>query len=220
MILASIQHTGTWFLIDTISKLTGKRIALLKQILTDCEEFEFLHTHITTVNHGIHEKDLLKHLRPVFLDALITTYKTIVPIRDPLAALITRENRHPELNHYYILDSFEYVARMNKANTFLFPIDLYTTYEDRLVLANNLALFLQVKTDTDEIKRIAQDWSPQNTTADTTGLKRMYLQGNYKGIKKVLKDECHFLENKPKIAEFLHTLGYGKFIWESAKVPS
>lgn len=214
MLLATVQHTGTWFLIHILEQITGKKISLFKDVLYNREPFDLLHTHITTTDAGLHDKDILKHVRPWLLDALVMLYPTVIPIRDPLASLITRENRHPELNHEYIVHSFEYVAQLDKSNVFLFPIDLHEGYIERRKLLNELAKFLNVPADTQTIKTIALNWKVKNSAVDESGLKKQYRKGYYKSIRRKLNSCCKLLESKPEIAEFLHHLGYGKFIWE------
>ena len=214
MLLATVQHTGTWFLIYILEQITGKKVSLFKEVLYNRKKFELLHTHITTTDAGVHDKDILKHIRPWLMDALVNLYPTVIPIRDPLASLITRENRHPELNHEYIVHSFQYVAQLDKSNVFLFPIDLKESYAERLELLNGLAEFMKVPANTQTIKTIALNWNVKNSAGDASGLKKQYRKGYYKSIRRKLNSSCKLLESKPEIAAFLHHLGYGKFIWE------
>lgn len=37
-------------------------------------------------------------------------FKTVIPIRDPMAAILTRETRHPQFRHFYIVDNFVSLA--------------------------------------------------------------------------------------------------------------
>ena len=213
LLIASIQHTGTWFIIDLIEKLTGERVMLVENALKELMDFDILHTHITTINYGLGNKKL-SHMPFKILDTMIHAHKTIIHVRHPLLSIITRENRHPELNHYYIIEAFNYISTLTGNNIFFFPIDLYDNFSDRHRLLNDLCSFLSVKPEKSFKMKFTSKWKIKNSAADVTGLKHKFIKGDYKSIRKRLKEECFFLENRPEIHKFLKKLGYSNLIWQ------
>ncbi len=223
--IASVQHTGVWFVINFLKQHSKiEKFIEYTNLINEKEDaedgkFTLLQSHIAIDTHGIHKNDKIKHLKPVIINSLIKTYKTIIPVRDPLMSLITRHNRHPELNHEYIVMGFTYIAGLE--NVSFFPVDIKYNQEnedtDRFNLLNALLAYLGLPTE-NYVKKYAEDWEPVNTTEDYNYLKDSYKDKNWYAIMKKIPLEFKALSNsKPIIKPFLDKLGYGELAWYDYK---
>jgi len=124
----SIQHTGTWFLIDFLKNFIPEARELtfiLEKNIKDgradirhkhaynnpLETPTIAHIHFpiaapenpkTTFEHRWYSN--LGTMRSVSIQTILTMcnfFKTVIPVRDPMAAILTREARHPQLRLFF-----------------------------------------------------------------------------------------------------------------------
>ena len=98
----TVQHTGTWFVIDFLrahSKFSDivewRNVRHLS--LKDNDKKVILHKHLP---------DPIEKDSGFFNLCLPELFKTVVPLRDPLRAVITKYRRHPEYDFEEIISGF------------------------------------------------------------------------------------------------------------------
>lgn len=198
--LGTVQHTGTWFVIDVLKQLTSTDVTLTKNLKTnEYNSVPLIHTHLR--DGGLSLKDQSK---------LIAQRKTIFTVRDPILSLITRLNRHGELtDHEQIIDGFKYIADFaNSSNIFWFPVDLPTTLDEKIKILTDMEEFLGLENNPAIINSIANEWKVHNTTEDFKHLKELYNKGYLDEIYKLMPVAFDKLYRSPKIINFLKGLGY------------
>lgn len=219
--LPTIQHTGTWFVIDILQHMGFKFTSLTHDnpiyCLEDYEEDSILHVHYP-LSEDVIDCDIYKFFSyqsmSTTLNNICTDKKcmTIIPIKDVLASIITRYGRYPEGCHKYIIDGFLFLIRIiDKHYPFYFPVDLYDSYERRI------RLLISLETYTDKIipykKSIAREWKPKNSIG-IYNLKEAYYEGNYDFIKQTIPLECEYLiKNREELQLFFERLGYKDLLW-------
>ena len=211
--LPTIQHTGTWFLIELLRNHTG-------------------------VDYFIEEKELpvTKHRKGTVLlqihfsttegwqEEILVACKAIIPVRDPLLALISRQVRHPEKDHIGIIDGFltlvEWYRKYGKKQIFTFPIDLAVTMSanERFQLIQSAIAFVDlVDDDIDWARQVhwAYKW-PIINTIGTAGdvLLGFYKTGVVTSIADTMPEEYEYLKSKEGILKpFLQEIGYQNLPW-------
>ena len=240
----TIQHTGTWFVLRFLEKL-GYQIVLPQKALHSDWVLErevpvVLHAHIvpfyykptpffkgTFVSYG---RDPLEQfvvrkdqLSVSDIKLLCHLYKTIIPIRDPLAAILTREVRGPEIRHFFIVDAYrEMIQGLSMCpNVKFFPIDLDYTFKERKSLLEKTVQHcsLEVEQYIHVINDTAKSWQKENPTPENR-FHEPYEAGDIDTIRQWLGPkwaEVQYLKNMRSIIyPFLSRLGYGKkkkLIW-------
>ncbi len=216
IIVCSVQHTGSWFAIDFLRKhsnVTGKPV-LCKQIRDEGHFPVLAGLRKTVVHFHINLKEGAEFTYPETLTNLVNHHGAIVPIRDPLRAIITRNARHPDLNHNYIVDGFLWLARAYKEmpDKFCFipinlPIDRQRTMREVLEFAD-----LPYEP---YVQKYAKQWrAPPYNVSRNTPAKTAYLLGNDWTVSNLLPEPWAYLhEHADEIAPFLRGLGYRDLMW-------
>ena len=225
--VASVPHTGSWFTINFLEKLLNCETRRITE--RGYDRVPLAHYHIGAdrigsnfgyehLEEGKIKDEYIEYFKkfPKASDIkkYAICYKTIIPVRDAWLSLITRQNRNPLLTHELIRQGFRTIAYLNNIseNVFLFPIDLYETEEDKLNLLNQLTSFVGVEND-ELVKETAKNWSARNTSEDTSGLKKEYLDGNLQAVIDALPNECEGFMSDYYIKTFMRNLGYTKLKW-------
>lgn len=159
------------------------------------------------------------------IQLLASMYPTVIPIRDPLASLLTRENRAPNLRHFYIVDAYVEVARRlaGLPNVFILPVDVPISYEERRDLLERMVAHCGIDVGesriNQEIKETAEKWAKENVTPNNI-FEEMYRSGDIEGIKARLAEkwaEVKHLKNMSGfLSNFLGEHGYNRskpLIW-------
>ena len=218
------QHTGTWFAIRLLEHFLGE-VHLIKAI----KHYEaFLHGHprkwaqrMDAGHFNIPEQVKLSQTHfhvcktEPEIQRLIDDNKTIIPVRDPMLSLITREKRHPELNpHYPWVTQFDrFVDLAEHPNCFFFPIDLYKSADEKKVLVRNLLDYVGV-TDINDVwlNNFVKKWTPVNLTAANNNIQKNlvapYQNGELDKLHARFKKSYEFLIKNDNIKKFLKTMGY------------
>ena len=207
-LIASIQHTGTWFLIDLLRNHPEVKDFWLEKDFDkiDEENISLIHTHMHLLNNEIFDQVKNK----------IDSYQTIIPVRDPMKSLITRHKRHPELDHSSIVYGFECISKLE--NVFFFPIDVYKRKSDRNKLIIDAFSFLGLSRPNVYIRRFARAWKPRRSTSKRSkiDLDKAYSNGQMDVIKNAMPEEYEILKDKEYIIRpFLESLGYKDLSWWS-----
>jgi hypothetical protein len=164
-------------------------------------------------------------LRSVPVDTIKTLcnfFKVVIPIRDPMAAILTREARHPQFRHFYIVDGFVVLATelIKHPNVMFFPVDLYDNVQDRKGLLVRLLVHLGIDITGKEelLDTIAREWSVKNITPGNK-FKALYKKGDLNSLMSMLgpkQAEVEYLQNMSSIImPFMAGLGYTreKLVW-------
>lgn len=213
--IPTVQHTGTWFVINFLSNY----IPELKEasvIVHDNEMINgpaMLHTHFPALYH---ETPLEAKSLPIDSICLLASlFKTVIPVRDPLLAILTREWRHPELRHFYIVDGFIQMADrlLGNDNVMFLPVDLPLNVSQRHNLLNRIIEHCGIENTGNITLKIAREWKHQNITPGNR-LKELYLKKDIKRLNYLLGPkvaEVRYLQNHAsKILPFMSSLGYTK----------
>lgn len=236
----TLPQSGTWFALKLLEKC-GFKIEFTDGIIKDKNRV-LEHTPIAFSTHifpfyyqGSEFKEALPsfgskaikdyivrehHMCLGSIEVLASMHKTIIPIRDPLSCLLTRENRAPQLRHFYITDGFiEVINRFeNHPNVFFFPVDLHNNYVDRQALVYDLLKHCNIVTN----KRVAENvddyvlkWEKQNTTENR--FREPYENNDINKIKEMLGSKWAEVEHLKHfggtIWPFLSKLGYTEKLW-------
>lgn len=235
----TLPQSGTWFVLKLLEKC-GYKIEFTGEIVRDkkiiTEGDIALSTHIFPFYYqGSPFKEALPsyggnpiqdyvvrkyHMCLGAIELLTRMHKTIIPIRDPLACLLTREARAPQLRHFYIIDGFiEVVNRFaDNPNVLFFPVDLYTRKEDRFALLENMLIHSCIPTAPvlDIINQTAIEWKRENITPNNR-FREPYEAGDINKIKEMLGSKWaeveHLKNHNGTIMPFLRSLGYGELLW-------
>jgi len=227
----SAQHTGTWFAIDTIREYPEFGFSELNQLADrDWDRPKrprlLLHAHIgctpdmadcfptkPTSPGGL----LLdtKFVSEEDMELVVSKYRTIIPVRDPLLALITRHVRHANWSHRHIIHGFKMMAKYHDhKNVFFLPVDGRMNAQDRFRLLLRLMEFTGIKAQT-KLAGWASRWqAPEYNVTPPHELKKRYASGDYHGIRRALKQHCDLLEGECEdLGPFLKALGYQDLMW-------
>ena len=204
ILVTSIQHTGTWFTIE-LCRLIEKEVH---------------QHHLYTTGEDVAHDDKPIHRTPEQIMRICNRYWNIVPIRDPLAAVITRDVRLPHLSHCYIIEAMCWLAEThseNPFNAFYVPIDLLGSQEveDRLRFIAWMFGDYGITTTSEELFTFVSEWkAPLYNVSLPSDLKADYRLGNYVAIKAALPMETGLLEKKCDILQpFFEEFGYRNLLW-------
>jgi len=241
LFVPSIQHTGTWFTIKFLQHFIPNErevFHILKseqtvkgENLDDQQTTKptILHSHFPIIRNfenmhidmdcrtrqQLHVKNRCLPLTNILTFANI--FKTVIPLRDPLAAMLTREARHPHLRHFFIVDNFIEVAQnfSDHPNVVFLPIDLYKTTEERVELLKRVARHCLIDVEENEkiVNKVGAEWEVQNVTPNNR-FSELYKEGNINEINYLLGSkvaEVEYLKTRASIIlPFLASVGYKK----------
>ena len=217
LFLPSVQHTGTWFVLSILEKF-GYNIVDSKRLLeggVNINHPSTIQTHFPIESSYQTPFELDKWMGVNSIQVLSKIFKTVIPIRDPLAAILTREARHPELRHFYIVDGYVNMAEKmaGNSNVMFFPIDLNPDPNARRALIQKLLDHCDIKGETATINSLANTWTVKNDTPNNR-FKEAYKEKNKEELIFLLGSkvaELNYLQNKASvILPFMGALGYTK----------
>lgn len=228
----TVPHTGTWFLLRLLERV-GFNIVVTSDMLRECRKVAVeapavLHAHIIPFRRDDHamEREIQsitireyvmkdEWLSPPGMSVLASSMKTVISMRDPVAAILTSEARAPEMRHFHLVDAFvEVVRRFHRhPNVKFLPIDLYTDRERRYALLCEVVAHCGVDPDehAELLNAMALKWQLENHTPNNR-FKEAYEAGDVGVLKMKLGvkwAEMEYLFNMGGIImPFLGDLGY------------
>lgn len=142
-------------------------------------------------------------------------FKTVIPLRDPMSAILTRESRSPQLRHFYIVDGFVSLATefVQHPNVTFLPIDLPLSFEQRKELLMKIVVHCGRDPVQFEgaIKDTADVWKPENPTPNNRHAD-LYRAGKVSELQILMGSkwgEIDYLRNKASvILPFMESQGY------------
>lgn len=222
----SIQHTGTWFTIKFLEKFgfeakEAHKVLINRKRLTNPT---VIHSHFPILRDfdmnmdmdrwsrwQLTLKDRSLGLRAIEL--MVNIHPAVIPIRDPFAAILTREARHPNLRHFFIVDNFIELAQIfhKHPGVIFLPIDLPWTIKQREEHLKKIARHCGLDENAPHIKQTAAEWVPENITPKNR-FKDLYNSGDLDQLQLLLGPkwaEVCYLRNVASILfPFLSDLGY------------
>ena len=238
----SVPQSGTWFTLRFFERL-GYQIAHTGQIMQGDSIPEgkvVLNTHIFPFyfqpeeykqywpSYGgdrIQEYVVRKDKMCIgSIKLLASLYKTVIPVRDPLASILTREARAPQLRHFCVVDGYVELVRelAGNKNVMFLPVDLNMNEFERKHLLTKIAKHCGIELNQKNRKEIAMTayhWQKQNITPNNR-FHKPYDKGDIEQIKEWLGEkwaEVVYLKNMGGLLiPFLSKLGYNQYrtlIW-------
>lgn len=246
-IVASVQHTGTWFTINFLRNFFPhvRELTFLLESNEDKEKLDsnynykydlplpgptVAHIHFPIV-HNVSmdidrpptsfEKDWAEALsmkRAVSTSTILMLcnfFKVVIPVRDPVAAILSRETRHPQFRHFFIVDGYVALATefAKHPNVVFLPIDMVDDVSSRMDLLKSVMHHCSVDMKANKHTMIlyANRWAPENVTPGNE-LKALYNKGNIAALKERLGPkwaEIEYLRNMASIIlPWMASLGY------------
>ena len=201
-VVPSVNHTGTWFVLGFLSEHPSCYEAV--------DIASVLARNSVNVGAAIHF-----HVggSPQLWDAydgLMETGRVIIPLRDPMLCLCTRQQRHPFLDHNYIVEGFKRLAETKDAT--FFPVD--TDPSQRSDILCRVLTALDWPIDPAYVDFWARTWARRNTVGENTSEKNLYRDGDYGLLRKRLTPEFdNLLAARDTLVPFLKEQGYKELSW-------
>ncbi len=221
----SIPHTGVWFLLEFLMEHSEvfDQVMEMRNMLgrRGGGRRILIHSHFGQgVTH--HPDDTEKFIRDKVLLDLIGIHPIVTTVRDPLLSIITRQLRHPDLWHTYIINGFMVLAEQlatKRADVFIFPVDLYRnkSYEARLVILRQVLNFLNLAEEP-YVKFWAAAWPRFNSVGYKMAreTRRWYKNRQVEPISYLFLEEYRYLQAREKtLRPVLERLGYRDLLWWS-----
>ncbi len=216
VVVASVQHTGTWFIIDMLKKhsafgnQTQWKPLVREEVETPTETKPLLHIHLTG-GLPMHPDDKFKSARNVISHALTHTYPTVIPMRDPVLSLISRHARHPGFDHMSIVKGLEQAVEIYSFNGYAFPIDIP---DIPLRLNRVLDLFAWWGLNIEPaVTEYVKAWESPVYNRTSSKLKDDYLAtGDIGPVVDAMPNEMGYLLDSEPIKDLLIGLGYGGYL--------
>ena len=153
--------------------------------------------------------------------AMLLNLPVIISTRDPLAALITRHYRHPNLvESTDLLDAWKHMVELYqlvKVNSRLkiIPVDLLETYHNRLE-ASRACLSVCGLSDNGYAEKWGHEWPRKLNSQGAYKLKVAYNQKDLNYLKTNLGVLwTQLCESESLLRPFLENLGYKELLWWS-----
>ena len=217
--LPTIQASGTWFCINL---LRAHPAITYFSVLSDVDESKLdRNTSLVQVHFGMTnfapeeswDAEYKKKFAPIDIVEkwMKRADKVVVPVRDPLAALLSAYKRPHPLRP--IVDGFVTLAGWPKENIFIFPIDLYLqkTPVERYGALCSLFDYLELSRE-GFLSDLADKWNFVNTMGRYE-LKRFYDQGLFANIRGHAPEVEYLMSKRDVLRPFLDAVGYGKLMW-------
>jgi hypothetical protein len=223
ILLPTVPHTGTHFMVEFFKQFqivqnTVELVQLRKneyKFAGNPYGFAGLYPDRTNLVYGhVYEREL-----PTLL-SLARWWKPIVPLRDPLAGLVTRQNRHPDQTHTHIVNAWlRLVEVVDELEPEYVPLDLLIKPEDRRDAM--IRVVEKAKLGCGAWHTQALTWAsqwPQNkhNSKGNYPLKEAYRAGDIEALEGVLGHELTQLRlAEPVLRPFLEKQGYKDLLWWS-----
>lgn len=224
--LLSIPNTGTWFTLNLlllhpeINYHIDYNSGFFGIGRKELNRYKFKYIGLKdNVDKIIYRRHIMGPKTHGDIDLLCMGHKAIIPMRDPLASLISKKNRNPIEPAYEHVEAFEYIATSPWAQkSFFFPIDTDEFKSDEKS-RHGLALdlfdsFLNIPIDNiNDLYIWAKENEPKNAMEDYPE-RQAYLNGDIERATAKCKGEFEYLKSKKNVLiPFLKQLGYKDLMW-------
>jgi len=218
IVVASVHHTGTWFMLNYLNgfaQVSG--ITEFHELVSGEKEFDssqIIHFHI--MGDTINSRGRVEEFPFSVVLHMVMNCRCVTPIRDPIYALISRQERHPELDHCFIVDGY---SVMQFYDTIYVPIDLkYDNRHHRMwCLADSLMLLSchpKYEENTQWIEKYTDEWYPANSRGWYDLKLRYRDHGDVEAVRKAIPKEFDYLLSKAdEIIPLLMRVGYKDLPW-------
>ncbi len=243
----TIQHTGTWFVLEFLKHFipTVKELNFILETGIKDGRADINHEHVYNdplvnptlvqihfpivrylnfdVNYPGTEFERrwygnLGTMRSVPIQTILTMcnfFKTVIPVRNPMAAILTREARHPQLRHFYIVDGFVALATefAKHPNVKFLPIDMTEDVGTRRQMLVEVLLHVGIDPTPHGplLDQLATEWLPQNATPGNK-YAPLYKAEDWASIKHLMGPKWaeieYFINMAGIILPFMSDLGY------------
>lgn len=228
--VVSVQHTGTWFLINFLKQHVMVRAVILLEDLYPGENLESIRS--VSIDRTVPDRDVVAHMHvtregtpglgirygAMFRAIGCRDHNVLVPLRDPLRSVITREARVPGRDHSYIVSGFEELIQWQRQihrMVYWVPIDLPFETQGRKALLDGVLRHCGLPGQL-YVDRIARDWEPENVSAGAPEIKEAYQNRDAEFLAARFPVEWDLLKQKEEtIRPFLERFGYQDLLWWS-----
>ena len=243
----TIQHTGTWFVLEFLKPFIPNIRELTFLLETDIKpgRADINHEHIYNfpltdptlvqihfpivryLNFDVNfpqthfERSWYSNMgimRSVSVQTILLMcnfFKTIIPVRNPVAAILSREARHPEFRHFFITDGFIALATefAKHPNVMFLPIDGDPSLQARRQLLVNALVHVGIDPSLHEdyLTDYALRWEAKNQTPGNR-FKEAYEKEDWDTLKIMLGPKWaeieYFINMASIILPFMASVGY------------
>lgn len=213
----SVHHTGTVFLLDALQ--WHGAIDRVREMAELCSPGappptcrQVVHLHL--MGHCADSRGPLDIPWPDLMETAIKG-RVLIPLRDPMLALISRERRLPGGDHRFIVNGF--IALLDLLdqvphNRWL-QVDNDWNFEARLAKLNELQAAIGLDPQP-FARRLAREWLPQNAWGSGFDLVRLYSIGDLDGLRSRFPMNFDYLTERAKqLRPFLERFGYRDLPW-------
>lgn len=209
----SVQHTGTWFLLRALKRHSRVddiiEFGQMRERTSEPDKKYVLHVHIGDGGCPLY---LPYHSTYMALDVLMRVLRTVIPLRDPLLSLLSRQKRHPMLLHTHLINGFLYLAQM-QGDCFFLPVDILTNPDERKETLNGLFDYLGLEKEP-FIDEWAEQWKVVNENPIPYSEIDWYREGAVNKLRGLFPEEFDYLQSHAYIIKpFLSKHGYKNLIW-------
>lgn len=206
LLSATVQHTGTynlWGMLEAspdVHKITWRDRIRRGLDQAHPTKTTVLHTHFGDETF----KDLISHFRE--LEFWTRALPTVIPLRDPMLAVISRHGRYPKIEPSYIVRGFVQISQLKTEPCFI------RTDMPELGRQDARAMFerFDMRPCPDSI---ITNWRPKNATGQTP-LKQAYALKDLGAIEQAVPAAFHLLmEHRNVLRPFLERYGYRDLPW-------
>ncbi len=225
--LASVQHSGTWYMIEFFKSLPEVtnfvELPVLKKSKTwlrrEVSPGAWEHGLVSVGTNLVHA-----HITPEdmpMIHAMAISHPTVIPVRDPLLGVITGHNRYPAVDFSHIVRNWLLVAERFFHNQSSYqcvyvPVDLGAT--DKKLRHSSLSMAYSSLLDLGHFgPGPVNAWIEADEWPNSRGdypLKRAYQAGDTKAIREAIPSEYALLVREEKaLRPMFETLGYHDLLW-------
>jgi len=225
--IASAPHTGTWFLIEFLRSLPEvsnfvelpvlrkSKTCVRREVSPGAWEMGLVGQGINLVHSHFQEEDM------ALIRMMGLSNPTIIPIRDPLASILTRHNRYPKQRHTHMIGHWErmagsFIKFKDEFQATFVPVDLGAN--DSAVREASLGAAYSAIVDHGDFRwepiRAFMERDPWPNSRGDYDLKRAYQDRDRDFLRNQIPMEwVELLRIKPTIQPFLESMGYDDLLW-------
>jgi len=233
--LATVQHTGTWFLMGLFETHPQLRHTQLIDVIFGTNQ---LGLHRPTVIHAhmsendvvleklvaagredcIQARNFYRDWNNPLVEMLARKCPTVIPMIDPLKSMIERHRRHPNFApHTYLVENWNHIVEKwwhgnEVADPFFQPIELEQPFEKRLEQVHNLVRHCGLE-PWPEIELYVREWGGKNTTTMGADVAAKYDSRDVAYMEATFPAEMALLRESGNLKLLFEEHGYKELMW-------